>query len=375
MRIRTNLLLLLFCLFSYTLQAQNFAQGTHYFGTASGGADNIFFSSPLVVNGGLGEMSLSANDPGFLALVVSPEYGRFVTDRLLVGSGLSFTVLTDFEDGSSLLGLTPFARYYFGQADSPWQWFGEARIAYSRQLDSPGTDAFGLGIRGGATYFLQPNVGLDLSLGYVDNDLSNDRSASLAASAGLRFYVDDAPWRSSISAPGFGIGTIMVGGSVGQFSIGLNEFQSTGITLQPQLHYFLTDRLAVGTGLEVGHSFRKFRTFVGGSPTEGDIRSLVLGVSPQLRYYLGEAGTPRRWFLGAGIEVQYENVEVDPSVFGTTFFGSSEETSTNFAVGAGLNQFINRKVALEIGPTLRIEPETETVRFGVDLGVQVFLRN
>ncbi|MEL7247720.1 MAG: outer membrane beta-barrel protein, partial [Bacteroidota bacterium] len=199
-----------------------------------------------------------------------------------------------------------------------------------------------------------------------DFDITEDLNRTLSFGARLNIYLNRPTYNSRKSAtPGLKAGTMMIGGSSGLLSFDLDDADTRSFSIEPQFFYFLNPQLALGTGLLVGFG-RQDNSFINSNSTS-------LSISPQVRYYLN-SDQRNLYFLAMGLNVDYDRMRSESSFFTT---GPTEqtfsETTVDFAIGAGLNSFVARNIALEIGPSIRIDPDDRDVRLGIDFGVQVFL--
>ena len=358
---RFTLFLFVSLAFCFTAQAQ-LTKGTRFIGTGDGGAGNALFQTPLSVYGGLGELSvvLSEGD-AFFVLQATPDLGYFLSDHVLLGSTIILSSITDFEDSFTTVGAVPFVRYYFNpESTSNTYFYGQAQAGFIISLDDSDFNAYPFALRAGATHLLAPGLGLDTYLQFRDNDLSSDDGSSLTIGATLNLYLNDDMYNNRKSGTAnLQRGTLMIGGTGGGIGFGLGDDNSTAITLEPQMFYFLNPQLAIGGGLQIDINRREFSLF--------KITNTNLGINPQMRYYLG-TGLHRLWFIGGGININHNRLKND-------FFNEDprNETNIDFGIGAGFNSFITPNIALEIGPSLRIDPNNELVRIGLDIGVQAFL--
>lgn len=359
---RYTLLFLLSVVLSFTVQAQ-LTQGTRFLGTASGSAGNAFFRTPLSVYGGLGELSLGVfEDDNAFVLRATPDLGYFLSDNVLLGSTFLLSTITDFDDSFTTIGFIPFARYYFNpESSSNTFFYGQAQAGFILSVDDSDLNAFPFNLGAGATHQLAPGVGLDTYVQLRDFDLSSEGGSSIALGATLNFYLNNEMYTNRQSGtPNMQRGTLMVGGTGGILQFDLEEGGSTAIALEPQLFYFLNPQLAIGAGLQI--------EFTSVEILQSDFNTTNLGLSPQIRYYFS-TGEHRLWFVSGGLNIQYNRFK-NPFLNDEIF----SDTNVDFGLGAGFNSFITPNVALEIGPSLRIDPNQELIRLGFDVGVQAFLR-
>ncbi|WP_367392122.1 outer membrane beta-barrel protein [Lewinella sp. LCG006] len=352
---RFSLFLLLSLALCFTAQAQ-LTKGTRFLGAAGArGTGNAVY-------GGLGQLSTNfGNDITIFGLRVTPDLGYFLSDHVLLGSSIVVSTTTDFEDSFTSVGAAPFVRYYFNpESTGNTYFYGQAQVGFIAALDESDFKTYPFGLQAGVTHFLAPGIGLDAYLQFRDSDLSTDNVSSLGIGATLNIYLNDEMYNNRKSGTAsLQRGTLMIGGT-GSASFGLGDNISRGISLVPQLFYFLNPQLAIGGSLQTWFSRSEFSGF--------QINNTILGISPQMRYYLS-TGEHCMWFIGGGLNINHSRAKND-------FFGvetSISDTNVGFGLGGGVNSFLTPNIALEIGPSLRINPANETVQIGIDLGVQFFL--
>lgn len=118
---------------------------------------------------------------------LSPEAGYFVIDKLAVGVFFDYEYYknTDQEDQdefkSSSFIIGPFAKYYIIEFNKLWSYvgagigFGSGKTVFN-DSDPEKYKMLGYRLGGGATYFLNDNVGFDLFLGYNADVTKNENS-------------------------------------------------------------------------------------------------------------------------------------------------------------------------------------------------------
>jgi len=339
-------------------------RGMRYLGNSSVNSLNINVPGAQV-SGELGNLSYIRQEEDDLGVfVIAPQYGAFLADNLMLGAGLGFITLTNFEESNSLLQINPFARFYANPAAARTHFFGQAGLNFLALLGNDGDSNFGLDAGVGLTHFLAPGVGLDAFLAYSIQDLSTRGSGAFGLGAALKVYLGNEQRQHTRSAvSGIGRGSIMIGGTSGNLRIQDNDFgKRTDFDLSPKVMYFIQDRLALGAGLGLSFSRREFFTTF----TQSNI-----SINPQMRYYLSE-GRHQQWFIGAGVEVGWENFNVEDFISGnSTFFG--------FGAGAGVNVFLTPGLAFEFGPSLALRSysgdtaNTNAFSLGVNAGLQFFI--
>ncbi len=256
--------------------------------------------------------------------------------------------------------MNPFARYYFNPKSANSHFFAQV----SPRANISGSTVIGLDAGVGVTHFLAPGVGLDTYLSYVNTDLSSTGGGSVGLSTGLNILLDRESFANRRTAePGVGRGSLMIGGTGGIARLAqTGQSNVTAVGISPNVLYFLNDRLALGAGLEMGFARNDSESFTYNVST--------IGISPQARYYF--ARSPRQhWFMALGGDAAFT------SITGNVFEGKSK--SYGFDIGAGMNAFLNRNVALEIGPYLQYRTQTfdgnssSGLRLGLNVGLQFIL--
>jgi outer membrane protein len=118
-----------------------------------------------------------------------PEAGYFVIDKLVVGVFISYDYYKEKEQDNNYtwkntsFTIGPFVKYYILEYKKLYPYVG-AGIGFGSEKDTEswegGSSEYKYGLLtyrfgGGATYFLNDNVGLDLFLGY-NHDVSKDKN-------------------------------------------------------------------------------------------------------------------------------------------------------------------------------------------------------
>ncbi|MDX2069159.1 MAG: hypothetical protein SFV55_12115 [Haliscomenobacter sp.] len=329
------------------LQAQ-LSRGTFY--SSSYGINNI----PGFANG-LAELSLTTgNGDGLLRLAIAPEFGLFVSDRWLLGSRLTIgSFILSGETGAGSFSFSPFARYYFNPQARNNHFFANAQLDLSL---SPGAVGANLGL--GLTHFLAPGLGWDTYLALQRSNFEIEQNLRMGLFSQLNIYLNkDQRSNRREALSGIQRGSIMIGGTNGGFSFGLQSAREgtsnvSAFDVAPNLLYFFTDQLAVGTRLNLiinGNDYFNATTF---------------GLAPQVRYYFAKA-QHQLWFIGSAYEFARSTGKVAEQNF--------EVNTSSLSFGGGLNSFLTSHLALELAPNLNYNFERNTTRLGIDLGVQFFL--
>lgn len=341
------LLAVLFC-FPFCLYGQ-LSKGTWYASGSSG--------STLPVAQGLAELSF-LSQAGFevnvFGLGISPEFGYFFSNNLLIGSRLSASLVG--EEGGAF-AVAPFARFYLNPQASNNHFFVNGQLSF---LSASDDNLLGANLGVGMTHFLAPGIGLDAYLAVVKPDFEINRNTQLGLFTSLNVYLNPeqrATRKQALSA--LQSGSWMVGGTGASASINISSPRtgasgSRALNLNPNLLYFVSNRLAIGGAVNLALS----------GFGDGDVLSSSLGISPRVRYYL-TTDRHRVWFLSGAYHYDQGKIK---------FNGEEIKNSVSRAsVAAGLNSFFTPNLALELAPNLNYNFEAEALRVGLDLGIQFFL--
>ncbi|HPH19402.1 MAG TPA: hypothetical protein PLE32_11510 [Haliscomenobacter sp.] len=356
----TNSIMKRFTLFSLVLlvccplwaQAQ-LSKGTWYTGGYAG--------STLPVAHGLAGLSYSneySPNESLFGLSISPEFGYFFSSRLLVGSRLSLSLLDKTSIfGGSAIGAAPFVRYYLNPQAKNSHFFVNAQLNLFSSSDLSFTGA-NAGV--GMTHFLAPGIGLDAYLALVEPDFQIRKNTQFGLFTSLNVYLNPEMRSTRKTAlPDLQRGSLLIGGTMvnARFGITSPRLGTSNISmlnLSPNLLYFVTDRMGVGAALNLSLS------------GNANFDASILGISPQLRYYLAPLKHRMLFLAGA---YHYDAIK-------TTLDSQEFQSSTSSAsLALGLNSFFTSNLALELAPNLKYNFDTESMRVGVDLGIQFFLNS
>ncbi|MCF6223439.1 MAG: hypothetical protein L3J34_06890 [Flavobacteriaceae bacterium] len=126
-------------------------------------------------------------------VVVSPNIGYFVIDKLAVGSYTTFSFRGN--NNRYFLSLSPFLRYYFLNPDKKINFFTEVSFTNSIRFikNNENTLSYGYNIKPGLIYFLNSSVALEASLKYYYGkapDANNLISNGLIFGIGLQIHLE-----------------------------------------------------------------------------------------------------------------------------------------------------------------------------------------
>jgi hypothetical protein len=134
---------------------------------------------------------------GYFSAGIFPNAGLFVKDNFVLGASLPLHY-SGHSNGSSIqLGLTPFARHYFGKG--PTRLFALAALGYShdwrhrKHEDHTSSSGYGTGSVGvGLVYFLTNQIGVEARVTY-DGFIRNDNYlGSVNFGLGFQIYLPQA---------------------------------------------------------------------------------------------------------------------------------------------------------------------------------------
>lgn len=155
-------------------------------------------------------------------------------------------------------------------------------------------------------------------------------------------------------------GAKMIGGS-GAISL------SNGISvyLRPNLGYFVTDDLALGSAVLLGYSKRKSQDI--------SIQSTYVGLQPFVRYYFGEPAVTRV-FVQANTSLTYTHRS---GLENYPYYSQPDSfTDTSFGGGIGLVHFLTQQVGLEAQAGYRTNSyglDTFSSGLSINFGLQIHL--
>lgn len=157
----------------------------------------------------------------------------------------------------------------------------------------------------------------------------------------------------------------MIGANLLSTSVNFqNDNTGYDLAMQPKIGYFLNENLVIGLSAELGVNVVQSNT------------TMNYGLTPFARIFIGKENIndiPRRmmFFIEAGAGFGGRNSRFKNAD------GSKTNVTTNGAIlyaGPGVDMFLTRNVALELGAEYRhIGGSPEVSRVGINLGFQVFL--
>jgi hypothetical protein len=125
-------------------------------------------------------------------LYLAPKGGVMITDNIMVGSDINFSVSGRGGQSSSVtsIGLMPFGRYYYPAGDKFYV-FGEFSLGFgSSSSGSASTSITTWHIGPGASYFIKDNVSIEAELNFNSTKYKDAPQAisTTTLGIGLQFY-------------------------------------------------------------------------------------------------------------------------------------------------------------------------------------------
>ena len=194
---KTNriILIVIFVLFPFILNAQVFLGGNFGLNISGGNIDNG---------------TITTDKPSTVSFNISPMVGKFLSEKVAVGALVDFTYSQTNNNGTpevinsnSSIGITPFLRYYalrmdkfsvFGQGNVGFSYSGSMSKVNGTSTDGPKTTALSLTVMPGLAYDLTSKLSLETNLNFLNFGLNysvaksgvdKNRTASFGVGAGL----------------------------------------------------------------------------------------------------------------------------------------------------------------------------------------------
>lgn len=194
---KTNkiVLIVIFVLFPFILNAQVFLGGNFGLNTSGGSIDNG---------------TITTDKPSSVSFNISPMVGKFLSEKVAIGALIDFSLSRTNNNGtpeiinsSSSIGITPFLRYYaikmdkfsiFGQGNVGFSYSGSTSKVDGTSTDGPKTTAFSLTVMPGLAYDVSSKLSLETNINIlnfgvnysvVKSGTDKNRTASFGVGAGL----------------------------------------------------------------------------------------------------------------------------------------------------------------------------------------------
>lgn len=347
----------------------------------------------FIIDGGLASQLRSYNHPFLYShqpikehtLNFSPRLSYFVSDRLVIGGGITINSnSSNLEEGG--YGLTTHIRYYVSKKNNS-AWFVENHLGYSEiSTINFFTSDIGLGL----DYFLSPSVALEgtVAFNYSQRLASNSspygtvetgRRTAAGIGMGLKFFLNRALSTGNTNQIAKAQkGTLWIGATSDGLSFSSqNGFKVISLNLNPNIGVFINENWLIGSGMNIDYDKE---AYPGNSFYTRSI--FQVGVAPFIRFYHSTKKGRIVPFYEVGGAI---NRSIFTSSTSTSPFPGAEEgtindqiknTDTAYFGGLGLNLFVSPSVALEFKGTYKhtkLSPDFKTNHFGLDIGFQFFI--
>ena len=150
-----------------------------------------------LVGGNFANVNLGLNSPNVVSFDISPKVAWFVEDNVAVGGYVNFGLESaKHSSTTTTYGLGLLGRYYLGKDTEVLphaRMFGEATVGFGgvNVSDADNTNGLDFSFGPGFTYFVTPNIGVEILLKY--NGLAGFGSVpyqnNLNLSYGLQIYL------------------------------------------------------------------------------------------------------------------------------------------------------------------------------------------
>jgi opacity protein-like surface antigen len=317
-----------------------------------------------------GKLSLSKTDDiDNYPFSVSAMGGYFLGKKIAVGLQTGYSRTNYFyTDGSkpgshSTLSVAPFVRYYintnriapFAEVMAGTNWLTDkSNFSGTESTHKSSSSFYAVGM--GLNYFISRDVALEGILRYNDNE--GESKAYLDFDLGLQFFLSRNT-KSEADEEGnyFSKGQWLIGGT-GNLSLGaLDDVDLDQFSISPMAGYLVGNKLAVGLSTAYVHinGFTKMDNFFAG---------------PFVRYYLTQKKLAPYAEVAYGVSwTRYEYT--DPMTNEETLY---KDSSSSYRIGAGLNYFISKNVALDANLRYSRNTDFDTGSTSLNVGLQFFIR-
>jgi hypothetical protein len=316
-----------------------------------------------------------------------PEIGYFITNQAVIGAKLGVrianevynfssvqtqTSLSDFSIKSNEISFNPFIRYYFNP-NNPFKFFcqlnlsGEIYNSQSSQFFNnkfttntwQTSDRLQVDNSIGFNYFIAQNIAIESSINYVyfyrlkyRNNSQNSYAYVLPKpifnpEIKMKLFLNSDKTNTKILAEKY-----LKKGNTTYGLMGNLSFSNLYITLNPSMGYFLTNKLLVGSSLDI--SFQNNIAFYG-------------GISPEMRFYQPITKDVQIILRGA-------------TSGGIDFDLSDKKTSPRYRVSylqfqGGLNKFIAENISIQalVGVNLSDYKNELIFNPNIKFGLQYFM--
>jgi outer membrane protein len=194
---KTNkiILIVIFVLFPFILNAQVFLGGNFGLNMSGGNLDNG---------------NIKTDKPSTVSFNISPMVGKFLSENVAVGALVDFSFSQTNNNGapevinsSSTIGITPFLRYYairidkfsiFGQGNVGFSYSGSMSKVDGTSTNGPKTSTLSLTVMPGLAYDVSSKLSLETNINFLNFGLNysvvksgsdKNRTVNFGVGAGL----------------------------------------------------------------------------------------------------------------------------------------------------------------------------------------------
>jgi outer membrane protein len=194
---KTNkiILIVIFVLFPFILNAQVFLGGNFGLNMSGGNLDNG---------------NIKTDKPSTVSFNISPMVGKFLSENVAVGALIDFSFSQTNNNGapevinsSSTIGITPFLRYYairidkfsiFGQGNVGFSYSGSMSKVDGTSTNGPKTSTLSLTVMPGLAYDVSSKLSLETNINFLNFGLNysvvksgsdKNRTVNFGVGAGL----------------------------------------------------------------------------------------------------------------------------------------------------------------------------------------------
>ena len=172
---KTNkiILIIIFVLFPFILNAQVFLGGNFGLNMSGGNLDNG---------------NITTDKPSTVSFNISPMVGKFLSEKVAVGALINFSFSQTNNNGapevinsSSTIGITPFLRYYairmdkfsiFGQGNVGFSYSGSTSKVDGTSTNGPKTTTLALTVMPGLSYDVSSKLSLETNINFLNFGLN-----------------------------------------------------------------------------------------------------------------------------------------------------------------------------------------------------------
>lgn len=302
----------------------------------------------------------------------NPSLQHFLSPRFSIGGQLQME--GDLTDGIQQMLLAPEVRYYLNPDHPKINWFAafETQFTLYKHPDLNVFNPLEIGAGLGANVSLAEGLSLENKFSVhfknLDSPFAFQRPTFRLEANFVHYASAGSGGTSAAFIPAIGKGNWLIGGSPIRLEY-LNHgwIKNFSVDISPSVGYFITDHLLVGA--EFGLTYNDLKTDFTLPETNIDTHTLSFRVDPYLRYYTAKPDSRVQPYLELRGSWVYS--EIRNQVSSTNPFTSSRNFSAS--IGGGINVFLNKRTALQVGLNLGKDLSTGQTQVGLQVGLRYFL--